>query len=83
MGQEIEKKFLLSSLPVGVANPVVIKQGYLSTGDPEVRVRQKGTKFFATAKSGDGLVREEKEEEMERTPKFNNFWLNLRRCFVC
>ena len=21
--------------------------------------------------------------KLERTPKFNNFWLNLRRCFVC
>jgi len=73
MSQEIEKKFLLSSLPVGVANPVVIKQGYLSVGDPEVRVRQKGKKFFATAKSGEGLVRDEAEEEIS-SAVFNILW---------
>lgn len=63
---EIEKKFLLSTLPAGVGSPVEIRQGYLAVGDPEVRVRQKGTKFFVTRKGGEGFAREEAEAEVSR-----------------
>ena len=63
MSREIEKKFLLSNLPAGISNGVKILQGYLRTGDPEVRVRTKGEKFFLTRKSGSGFIR--KEEELE------------------
>lgn len=61
MGKEIEKKFLLRRLPTGITNGVKILQGYLSVGDPEVRVRVKGDQFFLTRKSGEGFVRSEEE----------------------
>lgn len=64
MGKEIEKKFRLSGLPQGLSAGTKIRQGYLSVGEPEVRVRMKGEKFFLTRKSGSGLVREEEEYEI-------------------
>jgi adenylate cyclase len=66
MSEEIEKKFLLRSLPTGAANGTKIRQGYLSVGDPEVRVRAKGEKFFLTGKSGAGFVRQEQEYEISK-----------------
>lgn len=64
MAKEIEKKYLLVGLPAGVGKGTEIRQGYLSVGDPEVRVRSKGDKFFVTHKGGEGLVREEEEAEV-------------------
>jgi CYTH domain-containing protein len=66
MGKEIEKKFLLGGLPAGLDNGVEILQGYLSTGDPEVRVRSKGSQFFVTRKGGEGFVRSEEEAEVSK-----------------
>lgn len=66
MSEEIEKKFLLRSLPTGAANGTKIRQGYLSVGSPEVRVRAKGEKFFLTGKSGAGFVRQEQEYEISK-----------------
>ena len=66
MSKEIEKKFLLTNLPSGIGEKTKILQGYLSVGDPEVRVRSKGDKFFLTRKGGEGLVREEEEYEISR-----------------
>jgi CYTH domain-containing protein len=66
MNKEIEKKFLLSGLPTGVSKGVKILQGYLRVGDPEVRVRVKGEKFFLTRKGGEGFVREEEEYEISK-----------------
>ncbi len=66
MSEEIEKKFLLRSLPTGAANGTKIRQGYLSVGDPEVRVRAKGKRFFLTGKSGAGFVRQEQEYEISK-----------------
>lgn len=66
MSQEIEKKFLLRSLPNGTAKPTKILQGYLSVGNPEVRVRAKGAKFFLTRKGGEGFVRQEEEYEISK-----------------
>lgn len=66
MNKEIEKKFLLRELPNGIAKGTKIRQGYLSAGDPEVRVRAKGEKFYLTEKSGAGLIREEREYEISR-----------------
>lgn len=64
MSQEIEKKFLLNNLPAGITNSTKILQGYLSIGDPEVRVRSKGERFFLTRKGGEGFIREEEEYEI-------------------
>lgn len=67
MGKEIEKKFLLNGLPTGIIDDgVEIFQGYLSVGDPEVRVRSKGGKYFVTRKGGEGFVRSEDEEEVSK-----------------
>ncbi len=61
---EIERKFLLSEAPQGLTAGQDIQQGYLTTGDPEVRLRRKGNKCFATQKGGSGLVRHELEQEI-------------------
>lgn len=66
MSKEIEKKFLLRSLPTGITKGTKILQGYLSVGNPEVRVRSKGGKFFLTRKGGEGFVREEEEYEISK-----------------
>lgn len=66
MSREIEKKFLLTGLPTGITKGIKILQGYLSVGDPEVRVRAKGEKFFLTRKGGAGFVREEEEYEISK-----------------
>lgn len=62
---EKERKYLLFALPGGLPpGGVNVRQGYLTIGDPEVRVRQKGDKFFVTRKGGEGFIREEAEEEV-------------------
>ncbi|MDQ3748961.1 MAG: adenylate cyclase [Acidobacteriota bacterium] len=63
---EIEKKFLLRNLPTGITKGTKILQGYLSVGNPEVRVRAKGEKFFLTRKGGEGFIREEEEYEISK-----------------
>jgi adenylate cyclase len=60
---EVERKFLLDSLPEGLDAGERIEQGYLAI-DPagsEVRVRRKGAKTLMTVKTGTGLVRGEEE----------------------
>ncbi len=66
MSMEIEKKFLLRNLPTGITKGTKILQGYLSVGNPEVRVRAKGEKFFLTRKGGEGFIREEEEYEISK-----------------
>jgi CYTH domain-containing protein len=66
MAQEIEKKFLLSAVPKGLYRGTQIRQGYITTNDPEVRVRDKGGIFFLTRKGGEGFIREEEEAEISR-----------------
>ena len=66
---EIERKFLVKSVPVltGIA-PVYIRQGYLKIADPEERVREKTINnkksYVRTIKSGHGLCRSETETEI-------------------
>ena len=73
MNLEIERKYLLKALPDGLINGQEIRQGYLSTADPEVRVRQLGSRYFVTKKSSGGLSREESESEVTEQV-FNNLW---------
>ena len=63
---EIERKFLLASLPPPErrGKGELIRQGYISVGDPEMRVRSKGDRFFLTVKHGEGIVRKEMEIEI-------------------
>jgi len=72
---EIERKYLLSTLPPAelLGPGVEIQQGYVDAGDPEIRVRRLGAHFFLTIKSGDGVRRQEYEVRIPR-PTFEKLW---------
>jgi len=59
--QEIERKFLVESLPENLEQypHKEVVQGYLAITEDgtEVRLRQKGSKYFQTVKSGSGKTR--------------------------
>ncbi len=71
---EIERKFLLKSLPAEMQGGTTILQGYIAHDDHmEVRIRQYGNDHFITVKEGSGLVRH--ETEIEITPgQFLALW---------
>ncbi|MFA9454855.1 MAG: CYTH domain-containing protein [Candidatus Aminicenantaceae bacterium] len=74
--REIERKFLILSLPDGLeSHPASeIRQGYLAVAeDREVRLRARNGRFFLTVKQGRGLSREEAEVELEE-PQFEKLW---------
>ena len=64
---EIERKFLLDSIPCldGVRKDI-IEQAYISI-DPEVRVRKKGEKYYHTEKGDGSMVRTENEWEISES----------------
>ncbi len=68
--QEIERKFLIKSLPDNLDQypHKDIRQGYLAITEDgtEVRLRQKGEKYFQTIKSGAGKIRSEWEIEITK-----------------
>lgn len=72
---EVERKFLLSSLPPPKrrGKGELISQGYISAGDPEIRVRSKANQFYLTLKHGSGLVRDEFETRAPRNV-FKKLW---------
>ncbi len=74
---EIERKFLVKSLPENIDQypHKDIRQGYLAISEDgtEVRLRQKGKKYFQTVKSGTGKTRSEAEIEITED-QFNNLW---------
>lgn len=63
---EIERKYLVKSLPniEDTLNSDIL-QGYISL-DPEIRIRKDKDKYYLTKKSNDLLVREEIEEEITK-----------------
>lgn len=62
---EIERKFLVKSLPAEMPSGSLILQGYLAHDEHvEVRVRQYGNNHFMTVKEGRGLSRHETEIEI-------------------
>ena len=63
---EIERKFLvhLNSIPAN-ADVMEIVQGYLVTGDPELRVREWNGRYWMAVKAGKGVVRTEVEVELD------------------
>lgn len=65
---EIERKYLLKRLPNAstLGTGEWINQAYLATGEPEIRVRKRGTKYFLTLKRGTGLKRSEHETEIPK-----------------
>ena len=77
MAVEIERKFLVKSLPANFDNHggKVIRQGYLIITDTgtELRVRQKQDRFYQTLKKGEGLSRTEIEIELTKN-QFDRLW---------
>jgi len=71
---EIERKFLVKSLPAKMQGGMPILQGYLAHDEHmEVRIRQYGKKHFLTVKEGFGLMR--RETEIEISPRqFQALW---------
>jgi len=62
---EIERKYLVKSLPEGMEVSTPILQGYLAHDEHmEVRIRQYGNNHFLTVKEGSGLTRRETEIEI-------------------
>jgi len=77
MSLEIERKFLVTSLP-GTMDRYPherIIQGYVVVGadGSEVRLRRKGQKYFETVKRGRGELRSELEIELTAT-QFDTLW---------
>jgi len=75
--QEIERKFLIKSLPENLEQypHEDIVQGYLAINENgnEVRLRQKGNKYFQTVKSEGEKIRFESEIEITEE-QFNSLW---------
>lgn len=74
---EIERKFLVAEVPddLGGYPHEPIRQGYLAldADGTEVRIRQKGDRFFQTIKRGAGLQRTE-VELLLTAPQFEALW---------
>jgi adenylate cyclase len=78
MNQEIERKFLVKSLPENLSQykSYKIKQGYLANDKNlcQVRVRSKNDQYSLTFKKGRGLVRDETEVKIS-DEQFQQIWL--------
>lgn len=74
---EIERKFLVTFFPTDLFKYVhyPIRQGYLALegDDKEIRIREKGDKYYQTLKRGRGRVRTEVEIEITRE-QFEALW---------
>jgi CYTH domain-containing protein len=76
MALEIERKFLLDRLPdeLRQATGTPIRQGYVAVSDDaEVRLRDKGGRFYQAVKIGRGMVRREYQVELDRR-QFEGLW---------
>lgn len=75
--KEIERKFLVKSLPENLEqySSKEITQGYIAVSEDgtEIRLRKKGDKHFQTVKSGGGKVRTEVEIEITKE-QFDSLW---------
>ncbi len=70
---EIERKFLVDKIPsLENLKSDEITQAYLSI-KPEIRVRQKGDKYYRTEKGEGTLVREEIEYEISKEEYLDSF----------
>lgn len=85
---EIERQFLVATVPPDLPEPERVVQGYLTTGNVELRVRQRGTVHTLTIKVGAGLERTEFEREIDRG-EFDALWahaealrINKRRYLI-
>ncbi|MCW3099977.1 MAG: hypothetical protein JWL77_5595 [Chthonomonadaceae bacterium] len=75
-GREIERKFLVRTLPdLAKVKHERVVQGYLAVDadGTEVRLRRKGENYFMTVKTGEGVSRGEIERELTES-QFDAFW---------
>ena len=73
---EIERKFLLGGIPEELLTGVSgerIRQGYLLSGDSELRIRERAGKCTMTVKRGSGLARQEQECSIPQE-QFDMLW---------
>lgn len=62
---EIERRYLARVVdPASLPAPRLLRQGYLTSGEPAVRVREDGGRFVLTVKAGRGVVRREVEVDL-------------------
>ena len=76
MNNEIERKFLIKEPPRSLEDCPVenIRQGYLQISENmEIRIRQRGDKYFQAVKYGAGLKRHEIENEIGQL-QFEDMW---------
>ena len=82
MSIEIERKYLVAKVPASIEASIgkSIRQGYVIAveGGIELRVRQKGERFFQTIKMGEGLSRT--EIEIERVLRYP--WASTRQNWI-
>lgn len=71
---EIERKFLIKSLPENIENFThsTIKQGYIST-DPTIRLRQRDNEYILTVKTA-GLMKKQEYEINLTQEQFTRLW---------
>ncbi len=77
---EIERKFLIKELPdLNISNTQRIQQGYLTSPDDslEVRLRQIDNQYLMTVKTGEGLVRVEREISIDKA-RYDKLWSLVR-----
>lgn len=74
-GLEVERKFRVARLPAGLDDlpRKRLAQGYLATGEVEVRLRRADDETFLTIKAGEGLVRAEEELPIDAA-RFERLW---------
>ncbi len=71
---EIERKFLVTTLPNDLKDEVCIQQGYLAYEDNlEIRLRRAGDMRLLTVKEGSGLSRQETEIAIS-SDQFDQLW---------
>ncbi len=76
MSMEIERKFLVATMPdLAAASKAVVRQGYLTAPDDstELRLRQKNDAYYLTLKGSGDIARVEREAEIS-AEQFETFW---------
>ena len=78
---EIERKFLVATLPsLSEYQGKIVKQGYIST-DPVIRIRKMDDLHTLTVKSKGHLIRQ--EFELDLTPEqFEDLWQKVDNAYV-
>lgn len=84
MALEIERKFLIPSLPDNISqfsHADIMQWYFFNEWEKLVRLRKKGNQYFQTIKTGDGLIREEDEEDLSQAI-FDEEWNNVENRYL-